>query len=153
MSKAANALLVEHKANKALTAALTELFEQYSATVKSDTIQREKHIKVDGKDYTWCNRHEIYEPSTNFKDDKKSTVACKLASTHWFYLGKEIKALEDKLMRDAMAGENVSEIAKQIVEMKEIRGGRYDFEANKLQHPDIEDYIYDEEMFITEGNA
>ena len=142
------ALLAEHKAPKALKEKITELLEEFAKTANKDTVKREVDIVVDGNEYRWCNRHEVYEPITNFKDTKKTTVACKLASHHWFQLGKEIKTLNDELMAKAIEGKDVSELATKLNEMKEIRGGRYDFEANATQYPDIQDYIYDDDKFI-----
>jgi len=153
MKNEALSLIAKHKASAKLTAALTELFEEFVQTANRDTVKREQDIVVDGNEYRWCNRHEVYEPITNFKDTKKTTVACKLAAHHWFQLGKEIKTLNDSLMAKAMEGEDVQEEAVKLKELKEIRGGRYSFEANALQYPDMEDYIYDESKFIKEEDS
>lgn len=153
LREAGIALLTEHKANKGLTTAITELLEEFAKTANKDTVKRDVDIVVDGNEYRWCNRHEVYEPITNFKDTKKTTVACILASTAWFNLGKEIKTLTDELMDRATKGENVAELATTLNEHKEVRGGRYDFEANALQFPEIEGYIYDQEKFIADEPA
>ena len=143
-------LLLAHKANAKLTSAITELLEEFAKTSNKDTVKREVDIEVNGINYRWCNRHEVYEPATNFKDMKPTTVACKLAATFWFNLGKEIKTMNDELMDKAIKGEDVSELAVKLNEAKEFRGGRYNFEANALQFPDIENFIYDESHFIKE---
>lgn len=156
MSTEAARLLNEHKANKALTTAMTELFEQYMATAKGTAEKREKVITVDNNEYVWCNRHEVYEPSTNFnkesdrKGGQKFQDSCRLATKHWSQLGKEVKVLQDKL--DKALDEENYEVAgttnKELKEAKEVRSGRYNHEANTLQYPDIEDYIYDYSLFI-----
>lgn len=138
MKNTAMGILGEHKAPKALTAALTELFEQYASNSKMDTVKRPKHIKVDGVDYTWCNRHEVYELSTNHKNPRD----CVVANKHWSYLGKAVTKLNDELFAAAMAGEDTKELALQLKEAKELRAGRYNLEANELQYADIEGYTY-----------
>jgi len=153
MKNAALSLAAEHKANKKLTAALTELFDTYTKTGKLDSVKREKLITKDGRDYQWCNRHEQYEPLENFKNDK--APECKLATTYWKYLGKQVTEAQealDKLIDD----EKYDEIkpAKLYLEAaRATRGGRYDFEANALQFADIENYYYSTENFIQDGEV
>jgi len=150
MKSAATELLNTHKANKALKAALTELFEQYASTNKGDTVKRVQHIEVDGVHYRWCNRHLVYEVATNFKKNPRD---CMVAYKHWSELGKQVKTLNDTLMAKALEGEDVQELAAELKELKEIRGGRYSLEGTRLQYNDIEDYNYDMPVYaeIPEG--
>ena len=133
-------ILDNNKASKALKAALTDLFEQYASTAKGETVKRPQHIEIDGVHYRWCNRHTVYEVATNFKKNPRD---CMVAYKHWTNLGGEVKQLTDKLMSKALEGEDTQEIAVELKEAKEIRGGRYSREANILQYADIEDYDYD----------
>jgi hypothetical protein len=144
---------VELKASKKLQEALAELLEQYAERANRDTIKRDKFITVDGEEYAWCIRHEVYEPITNFKDTIKSdkrVVACKLAYKHFDEIGKVITKLNKQMLADAVDGKNVTKLAKQIEHSKEIRAGRYNWADNAKQYPDIEGYIYDESKFIKE---
>jgi hypothetical protein len=143
MKNQAMELLTAHKANKKLSEALTALFDEYAKTSKKETVQRETEITVDGNEYRWCNRHEVYEPITNFNDKKPD---CKLAHLKWAEMGKEVKRLNDKLMAMALEGEDVQEIASEFKLAKELRAGRYNFEDDALQYPEIEDFIYDKNV-------
>lgn len=159
MKNEALSLMAANKANVKLTKALTELFEAFVATSNRDTVKREKVIMVDKVEFVWCNRHEVYEPSTNFKteSDRKGGTkfqdACILATKHWGELGKGVKTLTDELMIKATAGEDVQEVALKLNEAKATRGGRYSFEANALQYPDLENFIYDEAKFVKEDTV
>lgn len=148
MKNEALRLAAEFKAKPQFVEALTELLEQYASNAKLDTVKREKNIVVDGREYTWCNRHEVYEPSTNFKNDKAD--CCVLADKAWKQLSKEVRQLEESLTAKAIEGADVQGLALQLKELRELRGGRYNFEGNALQYPDIEGYIYDESKFIKE---
>lgn len=139
MKNAALELMEAHGANKKLSAALTALFDEYAKTSKKETVKRETEITVDGNEYRWCNRHEVYEPITNFSGKKPD---CKLATLVWSEHGKKVKQLNDKLMDMAMNGEDVQEIAAELKAAKEIRSGRYNFEDDAAQYPEIEDFIY-----------
>ncbi len=142
IKNAALELVVSHKANKALTAALTELFELYTTTGKMDSVKRDKLITIKGQDYQWCNRHEIYEPLENFKTDK--SPECKLATKYWSYLGTKVKDIQAKFDA-AIEAEKLNElkgIKHELDEAKAIRGGRFDRAANALQFADIENYFY-----------
>ena len=142
--------LVAKKANKALTEAITELLELYTKTSNKDTVKRAKVIEVDGITYVWCNRHEFYEPETNFKTQK--SAECKLGTKHWSNLTKQVHELEGKLTTalDQEDYEAAGTINRDLKALKETRGGRYSFEANKLQYPELEGYDYEVEHFITE---
>ena len=152
MKNEALALLTTHKANKKLTEALTELFEQYAKNGKLDSVKREKLINVKGINYQWCNRHEVYEPLENFKNDK--SPECKLATKYWTFLGTKVKDIQGKLDKaiDDEKYDTIKDIKKELDEAKALRGGRYDFEANHLQFPDIADYFYSQDNFITDGD-
>ena len=144
----ATQILDENKASKKLSAAVLALLEEYSKTSNRDTKQRDKNIEVDGIEYRWCNRHEIYEPTTNFKQKD----ACKLAVKLWSHYGSEIKKLQTRidveLDMDELDTNEIKSLNTQIKAMKENRGGRYDFEANQLQFPDVAEYNYDISSFI-----
>ncbi len=151
MKNAALSLATEHKANKKLTAALTELFDLYTKTGKLDSVKREKLITHNGSDYQWCNRHEQYEPLENFKNDK--APECKLATKYWNYLGSKVKEAQDHLDK-LIDDEKYDEIkpAKLAAETtKATRGGRYDFDANALQFTDLPNYYYAKDNFVQDG--
>ncbi len=147
----ATQILSDNKANKKLTAAVLELLENYSKTSNRDTKQRDKNIEIDGIAYRWCNRHEIYEPTTNFKQKD----ACKLAVKVWTEYGSRIKKaqarLDVELDMDKLDTDEIKTINNEIKTLKEIRGGRYEFEGNQLQFPEIPEYNYDHASFITEA--
>ena len=139
----ATEILLSHKASKKLSAAVLELLETYSKTAKLDSKKRDKNIIINGTDYRWCNRHELYEPTSNFKQ----ADACKLAVKVWSAHGAEIKKFQARLdseldMEDLDIVE-IKTLNTQLKERKEIRGGRYDFEGSQLQFPDIAEYNYD----------
>jgi len=153
----ATEILLSHKANKKLSAAVLELLESYSKTAKLDSKKRDKNITIDGTDYRWCNRHEVYEPTTNFKQKD----ACKLAVKVWAAYGTEINKIKAKLdaerdiggLTDAELATMLREddvLKKEIRERKEIRGGRYDFEAGQLQYPEIAEYNYDKTIMYND---
>ena len=153
----ATEILKSHKANKKLSAAVLELLETYGKTAKLDSKKRDKNIVVDGTKYRWCNRHEVYEPTTNFKQND----ACKLAVKVWAAHGAEIKKIQAKLdverdmdgITDAEAIAMLREddaLKKEIRERKEIRGGRYDFEGGQLQFPEIAGYNYDQTIMYND---
>lgn len=151
LKNAVFAELETNKANAKLTAAITAIMEEYTLRANGDTVKREKTIEKDGNMYVWCNRHEVYEPQTNFKRAKTPSGfadECTLALLVHRELSKEIKTLNDSLMAKAIEGEDIQEIAVELKEKKEIRAGRYSWEANDLQYPDIEGYISDITKFI-----
>jgi len=148
MKNEALALLTEHKANKKFTESMTALLEAYTASAKKDTFIREKLITMNGVELQWCNRHEVYEVTRNFKNDK--SPECKLAAKHWGELGKQVKALNDKLMAKALEGEDIQEIAVELKELREIRAGRFDMAGNVLQYADVAGYDYDAIAFTDE---
>lgn len=148
MTAAVESVLAQHKAKPALTEAMMELLEEYASSNKGATNKITQDVTIDGVEYRWCNRHEIYEPIVNFANNKKTTVCCKLGAKHWAELGKEIKALNDDLMAKALEGEDVSQLAKELNEKKEIRGGRYSWEGTAMMYPEVADYIYGEENYI-----
>jgi len=139
MNTAAQALLVEHKASKKLSEAVIALLQEYAESSNKSVDKRERDITIDGVEYHWCNRHEIYEVATNFKKPHD----CTLSVVHWNFLGKAVAELTAKLMKDAEDGKDVSTTAKSLREAKELRAGRYDVEANMLQHAEVKDYAYD----------
>jgi len=145
-------LLVTHKASKKLSDAVTELLEQFVKTSRKDTVKRDKVITIDNIEYAYCNRHEVYEVITNFKKEKNDRISdeCLLAITVHRDLTKQLKVLNDELMTKAINGEDVSELAKDIKNLKEIRGGRYDYEANSLQFAEVKDYNYDSKHITDE---
>ena len=149
----ATQILSDHKANKKLSIAVLALLEEFSKKSKLDTTIRNKNITLDGNDYRWCNRHEVYEPVSNFKEKD----SCKLAVSSYRFQTKNIKTLsaaKDKMIEEGEM-ENVQAKHTEIKLLMETRGARYDFEANKLQFPEIADYIYDQDKFLTdeEGQA
>ncbi len=150
IKNAALELATTHKANKALTAALTELFELYTKTGKMDTVKRDKLITIKGQEYQWCNRHEIYEPLENFKNDK--SPECKLATKYWNFLGSKVKDIQVKLDAtiEAEKFDEIKDIKHELDEAKAIRAGRFVREANALQFADIENYLYSEENCLTD---
>ncbi len=121
---------------------VTETMTEYMLTANIDTTKRALDIEKDGVAYRWCNRHEVYEQQLNFANTKKTTVACKLAAYAWAQMGKKIKALNEELMIKATQGEDVSVLAIELNSQKEIRGGRYDIDANILQYPSVKGYDY-----------
>jgi len=147
----ATLLMTEHKASKKLSTAVLALLEEYSKTSKKDTTIREKNIVVDGIDYRWCNRHEVYEPTTNFKQKD----ACKLAVKAWAAFGARLKklqtSLEVELELESPSIDDIKSLGKEIKELKETRGGRYDFEGSQLQFPDISGYNYDSASFLSDA--
>ena len=150
MNAKATELLSAHKANKALTKAMTALFDEYMKTAKGTAEKREKLITVDGNEYQWCNRHEVYEPLVNFAEGKKGNGSCKLAAVAWNNLSRQVREIEGKLSKalDDEDFEAAAAVNKELKSLKDIRAGRYDFDANALQFPDIEDYDYDYNHFI-----
>jgi len=143
-------LAVTHKANKALTKALTELFEEYAKTGKLDSVKREKLITINKVNYQWCNRHEVYELTTNFKNEK--SPECKLATKYWSYLGTKVKDIQTKLDAtiEAEKYDEIKAIKHELDDAKALRGGRYDFDANSLQFAEIADYSYDKELLMSD---
>ena len=146
----ATQLLSDNNATKKLTTAVLELLETYGKTSNRDTKQRDKNITLDGVDYRWCNRHEIYEPTTNFKQKD----SCRLAVKLWSHYGTELKKLTNRLDVEIDMDELDTVVIKGLNEdiktLKENRGGRYDFESNQLQFPDVTEYNYDNSMFYTD---
>ncbi len=156
-------LLVANKANQKLTAALTELFEAFVKTSNKDTVQRDKIIMANGIEMVWCNRHEVYEPSTNFKMNNKAkdgtmgyAPECNLAATAWRALSAQLNEAKEALQA-AIDGENYEALPQLNITAKDLtaqRGGRYSYEANALQFPEIEGYTYNEnDLFITEDKV
>jgi len=137
-------LLVAHKANKQLTAAISALMEEYSSKKSADKI--EKFLTIDGQNYVWCNRHEIYEIETNFKNNgtDKSTVACELAAAYWLQLSKDVREHE-KLLSEALDAEDYAvakELNAKLKDLKATRSGKYDFTKNAQLHPEVKGYDY-----------
>ncbi len=141
---------VSHKAGKKFLSELTVLMEEFAQNANRDTVKRDKVLTIDGETYIWCNRHEVYEPKMNFKTE--TSPECKLGHKHWTNLSKQVKDLTDQLMAKAVAGEDVKDIAKELEDTKAIRGGRFDFDANALQYPDLENYDYDSDNFVKEDD-
>jgi len=144
----ATQILAYNKASKKLSAAVLELLETYSKTSKVDSIIRDKNITVDGTEYRWCNRHEIYEPTTNFKQKD----SCKLAVKVWSDYGSRIKKvqvrLDVELDMDDLDVVEIKSLNVELKTLKENRGGRYEFEGNQTQFPEIPEYNYDTTSFI-----
>ena len=145
------AALTEHKANKKLTEALIELLEEYASKASKGSDKREKVITIDGSEYVWCNRHEIYEPSYNFKSLKAD--CCKLGHVVWANYGKQIKEAQEHL--DALLAaeefdiDGIRETNDTLTTLKEVRGGRYNFADNALQFAEVESYNYDTKLHLT----
>ena len=140
--------LVAHKANKNLAEAITELMNSYTATKVKE--QRPKVIEVEDTKYIWCNRHEIYEPAGNFKNEK--SAECKVASKRWSDLTKEVHKIEAQL-QEALDNEDyelAGETNKTLKAAKEARGGKFSYENDMLEYPEIEGYDYEAEHFIKE---
>ena len=146
-------LMTSHKANKKLTEAMTALFEEYAKNSKLDSVKREKLIDIKGTTYQWCNRHEIYEPLENFKNDK--SPECKLATKYWTYLGAKVKTIQEKLDKaiEDEKYDTIKDIKHELDQAKALRGGRYDREGNELQFPDIENYLYAMDNCLTDEQA
>ena len=143
------AALTEFKANKGLTKAVVELLEEYASKATKGAEKRDKIITIDGDEFVWCNRHEVYEPSYNFKNNKAD--CCRLGHLVWAAYGKHIKEAQDHL--DALLEADNYDVVEikasshNVKELKELRGGRYNFEDNVLQFPEIEGYNYDKLIF------
>jgi len=135
--------LTDHKAKAALTEQITELLELYASKATKGAEKRDKVIDVEGVEYVWCNRHEVYEVSTNFKTNKAD--CCLLAHKVWVNYGTQIKTAQDAL--DAVIAAEDYEAIKPanivLQDLKELRGGRYNFEDNKLQFAELENFDYD----------
>ena len=143
MKNTAIELMAANKANKALTEAITELMETYVASANRDTVKREREIEIDGTTYRWCVRHEAYEPTTNFRTDKDNY--CRLAVKVWSHLGKLVNEASDT-REAAIETQNydaLPALTEALNKAKEIRGGRYNYEDNKTQFPEVADYQYD----------
>ena len=149
------AALTEHKANKKLTEALVELLEEYASKATKGSEKRDKVITIDGDEFVWCNRHEIYEPSYNFKTNKSD--CCKLGHMVWANYGKQIKEAQEHL--DALLTSEEFDIDgiratnDKLVELKELRGGRYNFDDNALQFAEVESYNYSKDIFHNPDNV
>lgn len=146
-------LMLDNKASKKLTEAVTELLEAYTTSAKIDTVKRAKNIELNGETYTWCNRHEVYEVSTNFKKD--TDAACKLANKKWQYIGHMVNAA-DKALEEALEAQNyddMPDLHKAAKDAKAIRAGRYTFADDALQFADIEGFNYEEDDIIQEDEA
>jgi len=146
-------LLVANKANKALTTAITELMESYAKTANRDTVKRDRIIEIEGDTYHWCNRHEVYEPSSNFRTEKE--VACILANKKWQALGKMVNDA-DAARETAIESQNyeaLPELTAKLKEIKEIRTGRYNHDDDALQFPDIVEYNYESDDYIKEEDV
>ena len=146
-------LLVANKAKPALLKAMTELFEEYAKNGKLDSVKRDKLISIKGSTYQWCNRHEIYEPLENFKNDK--APECKLATKYWSYLGTKVKEIQGKLDKtiEDEKFDLIKDIKHELDEAKALRGGRYNRSDNQSQFPEIADYFYSDENCITAEEA
>ena len=142
------AALSSHKANKGLTTAITELLEQYASKASKGAEKRAKLITVDGVDYIWCNRHEMYEVSNNFKTEKSD--CCKLGHVVWVYYGRLVKEAQEELdillAADDMDVVAIKAANNELKSIKELRGGRYNFDENELQFPEVEMYNYDRDL-------
>ena len=147
--------LTDNNASKKLSAAVIELLEQYTAT-KSATPKREKVITVDGAEFAYCTKHNVYEPVTNFgmesdrKGGKRYNDGCRLANLVWKNHTKEINQGKKELSNalDAEDYESAAKLNKEIKSLELQRGGRYAYEQDMLNHVGIEDYNYNDEDFI-----
>ncbi len=156
-------LMKANKAKPELTAALTELFEAFMKTSNKDTVQRDKIIMVNGSEMVWCNRHEVYEPSTNFKMNNKAkdgtmgyAPECNLAATAWRALSAQLNEAKEKLQAaiDDANYEALPELNTIAKDLTAQRGGRYSYEANALQFPELEGYTYNEnDTFVAEDKV
>ena len=142
------AALESHKANAKLTKTIVELLEEYAARGSKGAEKRDKVIEADGSTYVWCNRHEVYEPSYNFKTDKSD--CCKLAHIVWNNFGTRVKEAQEELDiqldKEDMDIIAVKEAQVTLKDLKAQRGGRYNFEDNQAQFPDVESYNYDNSL-------
>ena len=95
------------KTQKALTAILdgqvsADILEQVmaaTASVRGVSTARPILKEIDGVEYKWCNRHNLYEPLTSFlmkSNGKEYNPECAAATLKWKAYGKEInKAMKD----------------------------------------------------------
>lgn len=141
-------ILADNKANKKLVEAVTALMEEFVATSKKDTVKREKVIERDGETYVWCNRHECYEPSTNFKTEK--SAECLLATKKWQALGKMVNEAEQarEAAIEAQEYDKLPDLTNALNDAKNRRAGRYNHEDDTLQFNDIAGYDYNSENYI-----
>jgi hypothetical protein len=149
MKAAVEALMAQHKAPKALKTEMATILDNFVAS-KAESKKLPKVIVVDGVEYTWCTRHELYEKSTNIVNGRD----CIAANKHWTALGKEVKRLNDELLKAATAGEDVQEIAQELKAAKETRSSRYNLEeSEKYVDAETTEYDFESQTFdaIPEG--
>ena len=143
LSNALVELAAGYKVPKEFIEKMNKTLDEFNSRANRDAEKREKFITVDGKDYQWCLRHQVYEPVTNFKPNSKYSD-CKLAMKSWAAKGKVVAKLQKELLEKAAAGEDVQEVAQNLKEAKELRAGRYNQEDdwNQFQSDEsLSDYI------------
>ncbi len=98
----------------------------------------DKFISFDGTDYQWCNRHEVYEPLTNFKPNQP---ACKLAVRVWGQLTKQVNTAKTELQALIDAGDfdKLPAANEAMKKIDAIRGGKFDIEAD-MGANEMDDY-------------
>jgi protein-arginine kinase activator protein McsA len=141
-----NETLVANKANKTLTAAIQAVLDEYKP---SKAAKREKVIEIDGTEYVWCTRHEVYEIAENFtKDSKGYHNGCKLTDYKVAHYTKIINELQ-KALTEALDNEDfesASKINKDLKELKLIRGSKYNLENDIKEFPEVQGYNYEAEV-------
>jgi hypothetical protein len=140
----------EYKADKALQEAITKILNDYkssSSSNKKDEIAQ--LIEIDGVNYAWCNKHNLYEVADNFAKNKKRAngyhVNCKLSDARWHDISKQIKTANDNLHK-AIAEKKWSEVEKfdkEISELKIKRNAIYNIEDDKKAFKEIDSYNYE----------
>ena len=140
LTNAVQAALINHNANAELTESINDILSKFKSNSK-----RDKVITVDGQTYVWCNRHERYEVSENFKTEKNPE--CILATKRWADYGKQIKIAKDNIASaiDAERYDELKSLKKIVDDLTATRAGRFDFDQDRIDFPEIEGYNYDAE--------
>lgn len=149
LSTAVSSVMAEHKAPKKLIEEMNALMADFLKSGKAEKkAEFIRQFEFDGNIYNWCVRHEKYEIISNF--NPKDMNNCLLHKPRITALTKIVVGLQNELQEAAeMGADNVKEIALELKNAKEIRGARYDINADKADFPSVEGYDYDALTFDT----
>ncbi len=146
MIESVNTLVGETpKLNKAFKESLESLLNDYkSSSNKKDEIAQ--IIEIDGDRYAWCNKHEIYEITDNFrkgKSPREFQVLCKAAESELKAITKLIHVQDLIMLDDDVTPELAFEALKEKKSLDVQRKGKYSIDSR----PDeVKEYDYESRM-------
>ncbi len=133
------------KLPKAFKESIESLLLNYKGS-KGSGPSIEQIMEIDDIRYAWCNKHECYEITDNFRAGKaprEFQVLCKAAESELKHYTKLIHSQDVIMLSDEATPEVAFEALKEKKRLDVLRKGLYSL---KDRPDDIEGYDYESEM-------